>query len=352
MTRTRFVSFVLLSALLSACATVPDGRPRLPSVDAVWVSERMPEDEIDSVSAWQGGNERHVVVATAKSGDRLVFLDASSGRTLDRFGESGQAPGQFRAPNGIAIDGDLAFVVDRDNHRVQVVNLATKRVLGAFGDSVLRRPFGLWLLGHGGGAFHAFVTDSYDVDAGQSYSQGLDGRVKSFAVRVTESGVDAELERRFGSSEGEGALHYVESIWGDPDNNRLLVADEHPDHRDIKIFDLGGRFTGQVLGVDLFVGEPEGITLIECAGGAGYWLVSDQHDSEQAFRLFDRQTLAPVGAFLSKDARMVDGLWFRPGRFGLFPAGALFSQHDNAAVIAFDWRAITAALSLRDDCGG
>lgn len=347
----RFVSLLLMSSLLSACAVVPDGGRRLPSVDAAWVSESMPSDEIDSVSVWHAGNGGDVVVATAKSGDRLIFLDASDGRMLDRFGESGQATGQFKAPNGIAIDGDLAFVVERDNHRVQVVDLSTKHVLGTFGDSVLRRPFGLWLLAHGGGAFHVFVTDSYDVDAGQSHSQGLDGRVKTFAVRLTGSGVQAELERRFGSTGGEGALHYVESIWGDPPANRLLVADEHPDHRDIKVFDLAGRFTGQILGAGVFAGEPEGIALIKCESGAGYWLVSDQHDSKQAFRLFDRQTLAPVGVFASGDARGVDGIWFQPGRFGRFPAGVLFSQHDNAAVVAFDWRAIASALSLRSDCG-
>lgn len=347
----RSILFAVLPALLSACAVLPGGQRALPSVPATWVAAHMPGDEIDSVSLWRRADGKPVAVATAKLGNRLVLLDADDGRLLADYGESGVAPGQFRGPNGVAIDGDLAFVVDRDNRRVQVLDLASRTVLGSFGEEALRRPFGLWLLAHGAGAFHVYVTDSYDIDDGQTYAEGRDGRVKSFAVRIGANGVVAELERSFGEPEGEVALRYVESIWGDPANNRLLVADEYPGHRDIKVFDLAGRHTGQVLGRDIFVGEPEGIALVECSEGGGYWLVSDQHEEHQAYRLFDRHSLSPVAAFRSDDARNVDGIWFQPGRNGRFPGGVVFSQHNDISVVAFDWQAITAALSLRSDCG-
>lgn len=347
----RSILFAVMPMWLSACAVMPGGQRAMPSVPSTWMAAHMPGDEIDSVSLWQVGDGRPLVVATAKRGNRLVLLDADEGRFVGEYGGYGTAPGQFSGVNGIAIDGDLAFVVDRDNRRVQVLDLASRQALGSFGESVLRRPFGLWLLAHGDDAFHVYVTDSYDIDAGHIHVDGSDGRVKSFAVRIGASGVVAELERAFGEPEGEAALRYVESIWGDPANNRLLVADEYPGHRDIKVFDLAGRYTGQVLGRDVFVGEPEGIALVECVDGGGYWLVSDQHAEQQAFRLFDRHDLSPVAAFRSDDARMVDGIWFQPGRTGRFPGGVVFSQHNDTSVVAFDWQAITAALALPAGCG-
>lgn len=355
MTSRRILLSTLLPLLCSACATFPDATrslPTVPTVAAAWVAENMPGDEIDSVSLWQGdGTMAPMVVATGKKSHRLVLLDADTGRHAGDLGRHGAGPGEYSAPNGVAIDGDLAFVVDRDNRRVQVLALPTGRVVGAFGGSALRRPFGLWLLAHGGGAYHVYVTDSFDVEPGVE-QPGLDGRVKRFAVNISGTGVTAQLEGRFGEMEGEAPLRFVESIWGDPDNNRLLVADEYPAHRDIKVFDLAGRFTGQVIGKGVFAGEPEGMTLIECGDqGDGYWLVSDQHQELQSFHLFDRHALAPVATFRSDDARMVDGLWFQRGRAGRFPGGVLFTQSNDVTVVAFDWLVIAKALSLRSDCG-
>jgi 3-phytase len=342
----------LLTTLLPACAARPPAAPvapAVPTIAAAWVAEHMPGEEIDSVAAWRADAGSVLVLATAKVSQRVVLLDADDGR---RIGEIGGAPGDgvhFGAPNGIAVAGDLAFVVERDGRRVQVLDLRSRVSLGAFGEGVLRRPFGLWVLAHGPGHFQVYVTDSYDASA-RVAGEGVEGRVKRFAVRIARGVLDAELETAFGGTEGEGGLHWVESIWGDPVHNRLLVADEHPEYRDIKVYDLGGRYTGQTLGQGLFVGEPEGIALVECAGGSGYWLVSDQHRERQSFRVFDRRTLGEVGIFRSDDARMVDGIWFQREGTGQFPEGVMYSQHDDLSVVAFDWRSIREALHLPDGC--
>ena len=46
-------------------------------------------------------------------------------------------------PNGIAVVDDLAFVVERDNHRIQAFTLPDFTSVGTFGASVLRLPYGL-----------------------------------------------------------------------------------------------------------------------------------------------------------------------------------------------------------------
>src|SRR5690606_8126403 len=181
-------------------------------------------------------------------------------------------------------------------------------------------------------------TDSY-------YTQGdrlpadeeLGERVKVFDVSHADGQVAATLANRFGDTQGAGVLRTVESIWGDVAHNRVLVADENETRLDVKIYDLDGRFTGTLIGSGLFKREPEGIALIECgADGDGYWLISDQHTPRQIFRLFDRRTLAYVGSFAPGAAHTVDGVWFHPAPFDDFPSGALFVQHADAAVAAFD----------------
>jgi 3-phytase len=179
----------------------------------------------------------------------------------------------------------------------------------------------------------------------------LGARIKRFDVEVADGRVEARLHGAFGDTRGAGVVRTVESIWGDPEHGRLLVADENPAGRDLKVYDLDGRFTGTLVGSGLFVFEPEGIALVRCAApGEGYWLVSDQHQEQQRFLLFDRRTLAPAGVFVPETTRMVDGIWFQPDAGAPFAGAALFSQHADAAVAAFDWTAISAALDLRPDC--
>ena len=88
-----------------------------------WMTTRDTLDNIDSPAVWHGPRGEHWVLSTAKATDVVVVNDASTGALVRRLGASGTGRGQMRRPNGIAIAGDLAFVVERDNHRVQVFRL-------------------------------------------------------------------------------------------------------------------------------------------------------------------------------------------------------------------------------------
>jgi 3-phytase len=344
-----FIALSLLS--LGACGFV-DTRQSMPLIAERWISEATPES-IDSVASWRTSEDKMLVFATAKDSGTVRVYDASDGRFLRSLGNAGTALGEFDRPNGIFIVDDLAFVVERDNHRVQVVALDSNRFLGSFGVDDLRVPYGLWVWPQGDRRFRIYVTDSYYTpDDRVPPADQLGERVKLFDVSLDDDAVDARLVRTFGETAGDGVLNTVESIWGDPANGRLLIADENARRLDVKVYDLSGHFTGVLVGSGQFDYEPEGIALIECGTvGDGYWLISDQHASKQVFRLFDRRTLAPVGAFLPQATRMVDGVWFQPGAFAGFVGGALFSQHADKAVVAFDWTAIASTLGLRTDCG-
>ncbi|MBX3724451.1 MAG: phytase [Xanthomonadales bacterium] len=336
--------------LLSGCAL--QGPRQLPVVEARWVSEAARADVLDTVAVWITPAGDWQLVATAKSGGRLRIHDAADGRFLRPLGSEGEGAGQFRYPNGLFVAGDLAFVVERDGARVQVIDLARNLPLGSFGEAELHTPYGAWVWPQGEGRYRVYVTDSYYTpDRQVPPDSALGERVKLYEVTVGGDGLQSRLLRAFGQTRGEGRLLRVESIWGDPTQGRLLVADEHDSQLNIKVYDLEGNYTGPVFGTGVFRFEPEGITLATCPDDQGYVLVSDQDQHDQRIQVFDRVTLAHLGAFRPGIGRMIDGIWFQAGSYGPFRQGALFTQHDDEAVMAFDWRDIATAMGLRDDCG-
>ena len=145
----------LLAVLISACSTTGPtptaplataaAAPELRTVLERFVSAESAQDELDSLATWPTEDGRTWLIATAKSSHRLVVFDADTGERLREVGGEGQAPGEFKRPNGIAVYGDMLFVVERDNHRVQVLSLPDFKPLGSFGEQQLRSPYGLWL---------------------------------------------------------------------------------------------------------------------------------------------------------------------------------------------------------------
>lgn len=338
--------------LLAGCAGFGgDPRADLPRVAEAWISVSTPSDNIDSVASWRTAEGKLLVIATAKEGNTLRVYDSEDGRFLRAMSGPGAGIGQLDRPNGIFVLDGLAFIVERDNHRVQVFDLARNTSIGAFGADDLRYPYGLWLHRTAADRFDVFVTDSYETaDERVPPDAELDTRVKRFEVKFGDTGIEGRLVAAFGDTVGEGRLLTVESIWGDPAHNRLLVADENASRRDIKVYDFDGRFTGTLMGAGTFRNEPEGIARVDCDERSGYWIVSDQHTPHQIVRIFDRATLQQVAAFAPTVTHTVDGIWFEPDATPRFPRGALFTQHDDAAVSAFDWSEIAAALALRGDC--
>lgn len=310
---------------------------------------------IDSVSAHRGDDGRTWLFATAKSGDVIRIHDAASGEWLRDVGGTGDGAGEFRRPNGIvAIDGML-FVVERDNRRVQVLGLPSLEPLASFGREALIKPYGAYVQRVSESLYRLYVTDNYETaDEQVPPAPELNRRVHVWSVEVgraadgTASGVVADHVQAFGATAGEGTLRTVESIWGDPGFDRLMIAEEDPaGGRVVKVYTLDGHYADRLVGSGVFVEQPEGIALYECADGSGYWLTTDQQPNNSVFHLFDRRTLAHAGAFQGEATRNTDGIWLSRAPFEGFPAGALFAVHDDQAVAAFDWNTIADALALR-----
>lgn len=337
---------LLLAGLAAACGTVPQAPPGASAAVVVeaFESPRSPSDNIDSLAVWA---HRDWLFATAKSTDRVLIFDAGTGTPLRAFGSSGGGPGEFRRPNGVAVHDDLCLIVERDNHRVQVLGLPDLDPLGTFGAADLVAPYGLAVVkGDEPGAFAVYVTDNYgETPAGIPPAAELGARVKQYAVRLSGGRIEAKLVRRFGATSGEGVLNVVESIGADPETDRLLIADEHESRHDIKVYTLDGAFTGTVIGRGLFDAEPEGIALFECGEG-GWWVATDQRQQRTVFNLFDRRTLALAGSFTGSFVANTDGIAVAALPSSRFPGGALFAVHDDQSVAGFSFVEICRAFGV------
>ena len=358
---------LLLALLVAGCAgtagrpdsssgPLPDKTPPpMARVAESFVTAPMPEHEIDSVAAWNTPDGGTWLITTAKETHQLVVYDGNTGAMLREIGGKGDAPGQFLRPNGIAVFGDLVFVVERDNHRVQVLRLPGFEPLAVIGADVLRSPYGLWLNPQADGSLEMLVTDSFMADYRTETlppMHELDQRVKRFRLLLPPDGtVQAWHMGQFGDTTEAGALRMVESIAGDPMHDRLLIAEE--DLRvgtTLRVYDLAGNYAGTNLPRERFRAQAEGVALWACSDGSGYWITTDQARDLTVFHVFDRRELGYLGSFTGEKTAMTDGIWLHASATRRFPYGALFAAHDDAGVAAFDWQDIARVLSIRRSC--
>ncbi|MBP7368086.1 MAG: phytase, partial [Pseudoxanthomonas sp.] len=321
-------------------------------VKEAFITAATPEDNIDSPASWLQDGKR-MLVATAKASDQLVVYDGDSGQRLRTVAGPGAELGQLSRPNGIAtIDDRFAFVVERDNHRVQMFSLPDFTPLLAFGQEQLQQPYGLWVRPLDDG-YEVLVSDAYM--AGED-AQGddivppleqLDRRFQRYQVRQAADQWSATASGAFGDTSAAGAIRVPESLFGDVDNNRLLVAEEDvPTGTRLREYDLQGKYLGRDVGTGNYVAQAEGIALLRCADGSGWWLASDQFADRTVFHLFDRRSLEHVGSFAGEATGLTDGVWLDPRGDARFPQGAFYASHLDQGVAAFDWRDIATALEL------
>ena len=348
-----------LSACVALYAISDLGAPPIPEVAGVltlterYLTERDPNDNVDSPTIWHGPDDQHWLIVSAKQTDRLLVYDASNGELIRKYGQSGNKPGEFERPNGVFVVDDLLLVVERDNRRVQVLALPDLKPVmqfGSHGDQALIKPYGLWAQSLGKDGIRVFVTDNYETaqETVPAASQ-LGARVHQFLLSRDGNRWTAARERRFGATSGDGVLNIVESIWGDAPAGILMIADEEEfNHRDIKVYRMDGQYAGMRMGAGLFRYQPEGITLYQCDDTSGWWIAADQGKQDNFFHVFDRASLRYVGSFAGTTTLNTDGIWLTQKAFPGFPEGAFFAVHDDGNVAAFDLRTIRRGLALKD----
>ena len=277
--------WLLIIPFIIGCTAI-DSKTKVVTIDETYQTQRNEADNIDSPAIWHGPNGEHWIIATAKEGNVLVVYDAATGSLIQRLGETGNKPGQFSRPNGIFVIDDLALIVERDNRRVQVLNLPNFHCLGFIGDNVLAKPYGLFAYPLKNGHYNLYVTDNYETPDEEVPPDSLLGkRIHQFDFFIDHDSISWKCIREFGATQGIGVLKVVESIWGDVENNHLLIAEEDTTQSSVKVYNLEGNFSGIVFGQGVFKHQVEGIALFETGSQTGYWIVTDQSHDENQFHL-------------------------------------------------------------------
>jgi 3-phytase len=355
---------VLVVLMFSACQNNPsNSEPKqeavksmsvLPEVVAIkeaFTTLRDESDNVDSPALWHGDDGQNWLLATAKASDVVIVYDAATGEKISQFGQKGNGLGELSRPNGIAVIDSFAVIVERDNHRIQVFSLPECKPIGTFGEAFLRLPYGL-TIDHFDGKYHLYVTDNYETPEEETPpADSLGQRVHHFVFTVENNQLSAEHIKAFGDTSGEGVLYKVESLLLDRSFNRLFIADEHEEHRNVKIYDAEGIFTGRIIPHNYFFYEPEGIVLWECeADSSGYYLMVDQGKINNTFQLFDRKTLEYIGGFGGEITRNTDGIAITQKAFGDFKHGAFYPVHNDGSLTAISWEDIAKVFNLRVLC--
>jgi 3-phytase len=317
-----------------------------------WVSRIDTLDNVDGPAIWFSP-EGPRIIASAKATDVLIVQDAITGAELRRVAVTGYGDGQLRRPNGVLVLGDsLLLVVERDNHRVQAFALPSFRSMGSFGAEELLNPYGLSAYVPQSGMYRVYVTDNYESnDETVPPLAELGRRVKWYDIAVRAGRVHATLGGMFGDTTAAGAIRIAESIMVDPVLGRLMIAEEDETDTQVKEYTLDGRFTGRTFGKGIFTQQAEGIALWSCPDSSGYWVTTDQGNPVNTFHLFDRRTLAHVGAFRGALTHTTDGVVLTQRAVGRATEGMFFAAHADAAISALNWRAIARATGARRSCG-
>jgi 3-phytase len=316
-------------------------------IEERYLTARDTVDNLDSPAVWQAPDGRVWVIATAKETDELLVYDGGNGQLIRRVGGTGQREGQLDRPNGIAVYQARVYVIERDNHRVQVYSLPDFRSLGVFGGETLVLPYGIALGTAQNDSLHVYITDQAELAGTPADSlRILSNRVRLYRVALKGDRVGSRLVSSFGDTQGEGRLTKVETLFADPAYDRLLIAEEA--ERVIKIYSLDGRYQGQRI-QGYFATEPEGIALFQC-GRQGFWIATDQDEANNTFHVFDRASLRHLGAFSGRTTRNTDGVALLQASTSQLPDGAFYAVHDDGSIGAFAWADIAVALRL--ECGG
>ncbi|MBK1876393.1 phytase [Pelagicoccus mobilis] len=346
----RIASYLTLALLASATAEARQS--------PVTVAERFftpidTQSNVDSIAVWHGpDSEERLLIATSKAAHKLYVYDAKNGFPISQFGTPGSELGQFLRPNGIASADDFLFVVERDNHRVQILRLPDFTPLTSFGSEELIKPYGIYLRKIAEGSFQAYVSDDYNKvlpgEKPEPNPAGIRKRVKRFQIVINGQGVDTKLINAFGEHEGPHALDVVESLMGDEASGKLMVADEDEQHGlEIHVFDLEGNDTGKRLGQGTFQFQPEGIALWETIAGKGYWIFTDQGKQANHYHVYDRKNLSYRGTFSGERTLNTDGVAIDLKPTARYPMGVFYGIHDDCGVSAWSIADISKELQLR-----
>lgn len=285
------------AVLAIGCVPLPDAsrKPDSP-LEPVVVTDRV-DDDSDDPAIWVDSADpaRSIVIGTDKGGALFAFdlagkrIDARTVRGLER-------PNNVDVEYGLATsdgDIDIAVCTERDAGRIRVLRAPTLEPIDGGGIAVFAgepntRAMGIALYRRPrDGAVFAIVARKDGPDGALLWQYRLEstagGTVRATHVRSFGHWRGPELDL------GGDATNEVEALFVDDRLGFVYYAEEsygiHKYAADPDAEDAATELA--FFGTDGFVGDREGISVVETGPTTGYLLVSDQQ--ARRFRVFRRE---------------------------------------------------------------
>jgi 3-phytase len=252
----------------------------------VAISKTFNRENLDSLNVY-----KNTLIVTAKSTDELLVFNKKT-LELQRRIKRG-----FDRPNGIKVIGDYCFIVERDGHRVSVLNLPSFKRLFRFGETLLAKPYGIDAKVVRGNVFELYVTDNLPNGGGIVYL---------FRVVIGQRNRVFLLDRF-----GDKVLRSPESVlW--VGGEMLFVSNEK--EKKLELFSVGDKYIRWRTVDESFRYDPEGIAMFKDYAGRTFIIVVDQgkSPSENRFKVFrvylESGTVVYRGFFFGKNTENTDGI--------------------------------------------
>lgn len=314
------------------------------------ISEWNEDNNIDSPAFFQKSEEENWTIATAKSTDKLVIYDVMTADSINAIGIEGNGKGQLDRPNGIWVQDNYCFVVERNNKRVQVFELPEFKSLGFFGVDRMMKPYGLsvhTIQEDEEKMYKVYVTDNYEFEEDVIPADSLLGkRVLEYEVKIGEDKIISDFKKYIGETSGEGVLKVVESIMYDSKMDKLYICEEleGKGNTHIKVYDTTGTYKSK-FGLDIFTSQAEGLALIDTEQG-GYLVSTDQALEHNIFHFFDRYTLKLLASFDSGKLTNTDGIWITQTQVGDFKKGVFIAVNNDGGIGIWDLEKLLSKINL------
>lgn len=364
----KFLSIIILAALLAlgSCGKNPEQVPeketklvadssnsdKYPLLVEAALSHWNDSDNVDSPALWMTPDGDTWIIATTKSTHQLIIYD-ENGETLDRQCKPGSGKNELMRPNGIWVLDNYCFVVERDNHRVQIFELPGFTHRGFIGEDKLTKPYGMAAYRDDSGNIQIYITDAYEIVEDEIPADSLLGkRVLHYELsnQNTENAdwvFDNKFIRYIGATEGEGTIKIPESIYADPTTNTLMIAEEYEPITSVLVYSLDEGKYVKTLGSGLFRYQSEGIALYDCGEGKGYWFFTDQDEGDNTFHIYDRETHDYITSFKSETTQNTDGVWLAQVEPDGYPMGIFIPVHDDGGIGIFSIEKLFEELKLK-----
>jgi 3-phytase len=268
-------------------------------------SKQFYSENIDSLDVYYPNDW---LIVTAKETHSLLIFDKRDLTYIKSFGKKGNGNGEFYRPNGISIVGDMCFVVERDNKRIQVLQLPEFKSLCLFGDDFLKKPYGISACsGVNNGRYIIFITDN----------DNLDSKIYKLIYENNTFKIDKTILINNSNK--------LESIKYDIKNNFLFYADEMENVlycynlKNDRIISKSKKFENDLEGIDIY---DKYVVQVE---------QSKHYVNQNKFHVFSRNGLNYVGNFIGGVTKNTDGI-------KICKDGILYAIDDDRRISSFDIR--------------